>query len=193
MKKKIGILGGTFDPPHFGHLLIAQEALIQCELDEIWFVPAQIPPHKERADLSSSKDRKKMVCLAIEDNPSFILSTVELEREGPSYTVDTMRELTSRHNDCQFFFIIGGDMIDYLPQWTAIDELLQLVTFIGIKRPGFPSNSPYPHNMIEIEAPQLDISSSDIRSRVLDGENIRYLMPDAVCYYIKERGLYGPK
>ncbi|WP_096201339.1 nicotinate-nucleotide adenylyltransferase [Bacillus sp. FJAT-45350] len=193
MEKKIGILGGTFDPPHYGHLLIAEEAMCQCELDEIWFIPSQVPPHKEREDLTLSEDRMKMVELAIYENDNFFLSTVELEREGRSYTVDTMRLLTEQYPTYQFYFIIGGDMIDFLPKWESINELIQLVTFIGVKRPGYPSESPYPKHVIEIEAPQVDISSSDIRERVAEGKNIRYLLPDNVRVYIEERGLYGQK
>ncbi|MBU8905611.1 nicotinate-nucleotide adenylyltransferase [Desertibacillus haloalkaliphilus] len=190
---RVGILGGTFDPPHYGHLIIAEEARVACQLDEVWFMPSHIPPHKKRADLSSNEDRVEMVRLAISDHDSFHITKIELEREGPSYTVDTMKQLTNMYPTYHFHFIIGGDMIDYLPKWHGIEELLELVTFIGLKRPGYPSHSPYQEKIIEIGAPQLEISSSEIRKRTATERNTRYMLPDVVRAYVKERDLYGKK
>ncbi|WP_078552748.1 nicotinate-nucleotide adenylyltransferase [Bacillus alkalicellulosilyticus] len=188
--KRIGILGGTFDPPHYGHLLIAEEVRKELTLDEVWFMPSHIPPHKIRNDLSSSEDREKMVTLAIEDNQHFILSTIELERKGRSFTIDTMRQLTKDHPTASFYFIVGGDMVDQLDNWVEIEQLLTLVTFVGLRRPKYNSDSPYKKNIIEIDVPQLDISSSLIRERKRDGKNIKYLIPESVRKYICERGLY---
>ncbi|OIJ16180.1 nicotinic acid mononucleotide adenylyltransferase [Anaerobacillus arseniciselenatis] len=189
--RKIGLLGGTFDPPHFGHLLIAEQALEACQLDEVWFMPTKIPPHKKGSNLCSDEDRIEMVKKAINDHPFFKLSLIEFERNGPSYTIETMKELTAMYKENDFYFIIGGDMIEYLPKWKEIDELLNLVTFVGVKRPGFISTSIYSDNLVLINVPQLEISSRDIRERLKQGRSIRYLLPDHVLAYIKERQLYG--
>lgn len=191
--KKIGILGGTFDPPHFGHLLIAEQALEACALDEIWFMPTKIPPHKQGSNLCSDEERIEMVSKAIQDNPSFHLMLIEFEREGPSYTIDTIRELKLKYNDSDFYFIIGGDMIEYLPKWKEIDQLMSLVTFVGVKRPGHPYTSSYSDNVILIDAPQLEISSTEIRDRLLSGRSVRYLLPDKIIHYIKEKNIYGSR
>ncbi|OIJ22101.1 nicotinic acid mononucleotide adenylyltransferase [Anaerobacillus alkalidiazotrophicus] len=189
--KRIGIIGGTFDPPHFGHLLIAEQALEECELDEVWFMPTRIPPHKQGSNLCTDEERIEMVERAIESNPSFRLMLVEFERQGPSYTIDTIKELRSRYKDHSFYFIIGGDMIEYLPKWKDIDELLLMVTFVGVKRPGHPCKSIYSNDVILLEAPQLEISSTEIRERLFNGRSVRYLLPDSVICYIKEQGIYG--
>lgn len=189
--KKVGILGGTFDPPHFGHLLIAEEARVSCSLDEIWFMPTRTPPHKTSSLLCSDDDRIEMVKKAISSNSHFHLNLIEFERLGPSYTIDTMRELKSRSKDINFFFIIGGDMVNYLPKWKGIDELLTMLTFVGIQRPGHIITSGYDKRIVMIEAPQLEISSSEIRARLQQGKSIRYLLPDLVHDYIKERNIYG--
>ncbi|MFV8826752.1 nicotinate-nucleotide adenylyltransferase [Alkalihalobacterium sp. APHAB7] len=189
--RKIGILGGTFDPPHIGHLLIAQEVLEQCKLDELWFMPANIPPHKKNDDVSSVTDRIEMVTKAIEGVEQFIVSTVELERKGPSYTVDTLKELKMRLPDVEFYFIIGGDMIEQLHTWERIDELFEYVTFVGLQRPGYSHSSKYEEKLKLLTIPQVDISSSDIRDRLKDGRSIRYFVPEQVRQFIEERKLYG--
>ena len=188
--RKIGVLGGTFDPPHFGHLLIAEEARQTCCLDEIWFMPSKIPPHKKISSLSTDDDRVEMVKRAIKNNPYFKLSLIEFERNGPSFTIDTMKELNRRYNNDKFFFIIGGDMVHYLPKWKDIHELMTLVTFIGINRPGFSISNNSNENVIMVEAPQLDISSSQIRQRIQQDQSVRYLLPEPVLDYIKENELY---
>nr|WP_209122963.1 nicotinate-nucleotide adenylyltransferase [Alkalihalobacillus sp. BA299] len=189
--RKIGILGGTFDPPHIGHLLIAQEVLEQCKLDEIWFMPANIPPHKKTDDVSSVNDRIKMVTKAIEGAERFVVSTVELERKGPSYTVDTLKDLKIKLPDVDFYFIIGADMIEQLHTWERIDELFEYVTFVGLQRPGYSQLSRYEGKMKLLTIPQVDISSSCIRERLKEGRSIRYLVPEAVRLFIEERELYG--
>lgn len=188
--KKIGILGGTFDPPHIGHLLIGQEVLEHFLLDEIWFMPVNIPPHKKQKSATTSKERKDMVELAILDNNHFLLSTLELDRDGPSYTIDTLRQLKQDYPTNHFYFIIGGDMLEQLPNWYQINELLQLVTFIGLRRPGFQFSNPVHEQIILMDVPQVDISSSLIRKRIAAGKSVRYLIPESVRIYIMERGLY---
>ncbi|MDE5413843.1 nicotinate-nucleotide adenylyltransferase [Alkalihalobacterium chitinilyticum] len=189
--RKIGILGGTFDPPHIGHLLIAQEVLEQCKLDEIWFMPANIPPHKKNDEVSSVTDRIEMVTKAIEGVEQFTVSTVELERNGPSYTVDTLKELKMKLPDVEFYFIIGGDMIEQLHTWERIDELFEYVTFVGLQRPGYSQSSKYAEKLQLLTIPQVDISSSDIRERLKEGRGIRYFVPEQVRQFIEERQLYG--
>ncbi|MGM9987675.1 MAG: nicotinate-nucleotide adenylyltransferase [Bacillaceae bacterium] len=189
--RKIGLMGGTFNPPHIGHCIVAKEVQEACGLDEIWFVVSGVPPHKESTEIASNIDRKKMVEAAIEGEPSFSICTIELEREGITYTYDTMKELVKRYPDDAFYFIIGGDMVEYLPKWYRIDELIKLVTFIGVGRPGYERISPYPVQMVDVL--QIDISSSLIRERIKEGRNIKYFVPDGVYTYIREKALYESK
>lgn len=187
MNRKVGILGGTFDPPHYGHLFIAQEVFDACGLDEIWFMPTKIPPHKDRKQFFTDEERIQLLQLAINDNSAFHLNLTEFEREGRSYTIDTMKELSEKNPDDHYYFIIGGDMIDYLPKWKGIYDLLKLVTFVGVKRPGYPSTTNVTDEIVEIDVPQLEISSSDIRNRIRSGRSIRYLLPDDLITFIKGR------
>ncbi|ANB59726.1 nicotinate-nucleotide adenylyltransferase [Anoxybacteroides amylolyticum] len=187
--RKIGIFGGTFDPPHNGHLLMANEVLHALMLSEIWFMPNHIPPHKQHEQVTKSSDRLRMLQLAIADHSQFKMETIELTREGPSYTYDTMQQLKEMYPNDQFYFIIGADMVEYLPHWYCIDELVQLVTFVGVKRPGFSLRTPYP--IIEVEIPEFAVSSSLIRERVKQGKSIRYLVPERVRQYIERKRLYG--
>ncbi|MBL6008108.1 MULTISPECIES: nicotinate-nucleotide adenylyltransferase [Bacillus] len=186
--KKIGIFGGTFDPPHNGHLLMANEVLYQAELDEIWFMPNQIPPHKQDEDYTDSTHRVEMLKLAIQSNPSFKLQLAEMEREGPSYTFDTVSLLKQRYPNDQLFFIIGADMIEYLPKWYKLDELLNLIQFIGVKRPGFLVETPYP--LLFADVPEFEVSSTMIRERFKSKKPTDYLIPDKVKKYVEENGLY---
>ncbi|WP_100488656.1 nicotinate-nucleotide adenylyltransferase [Sporolactobacillus pectinivorans] len=189
--KKIGLLGGTFDPPHLMHLLIAQEALETCKLDEVWFLPSYIPPHIQgKIAHTGADDRQEMVSRAIMGNERFRLSTVEVRRKGKSYTVDTLRELKSQYPDNRFYFILGADMVDDLPTWHGIDELRRLTSFIGFRRPGFPAGNPARVDVIYIDMPLIDISSSILRRRLRDGRSCRYFLADAVIKYIRERQLY---
>lgn len=187
--KKVGILGGTFDPPHHGHLLIANEVLFTLGLDEIWFMPNQEPPHKKKSALITNEDRLHMLELAITDNDKFKLQSIELKREGPSFTVETMKIIKSQYKECEFFFIIGADMIEYLPKWHKVDELVRLVQFVGVERPRYSHVTKYP--ILYVDVPSMEVSSSMIRGRLKNGETVRYLMPDPVIEYIKENHLYG--
>ncbi|WP_312476650.1 nicotinate-nucleotide adenylyltransferase [Neobacillus sp.] len=187
--KKVGILGGTFDPPHYGHLLIANEVLSELQLDEIWFMPNHEPPHKKKPESVKDENRLKMLKLAIEGNPAFKIQPIELERDGPSYTVDTMKMINAEYVDYHFFFIIGADMIEYLPKWHKIDELVHLVQFIGVDRPSYSLQANYP--ILYVDVPTFDVSSSMIRDRLTSGKTVRYLLPDSVIQYIEENQLYG--
>jgi len=187
---KIGILGGTFDPPHLGHLLIAEEVRLALELEEVWFIPTAVPPHKAEAK-SNSEDRVNMLRLAIDNNPYFSLNTIELDRKGASYTYDTIHLLRELHPEHHFYFIIGADMVAYLPNWHRIDELVELVQFVGVKRKGYALETNYP--VLAAEIPMIDVSSSMLRERLHQKKTIRYFVPESVNHYIKENKLYGSK
>lgn len=186
--RKIGILGGTFDPPHNGHLLIANEVLEFLGLNEIWFLPNSKPPHKSTSG-TSTNDRVNMLEKAISDHAQFKVEKIELERSGPSYTYDTMELLHQKNDGTEFYFIIGADMVEYLPKWYKIDDLLKLVTFVGVQRPEHVLQTSYP--VIYLDIPEFAVSSSLIRERVKNGNTIHYLTPDSVIQYIKEHQLYG--
>ncbi|MEK4564484.1 nicotinate-nucleotide adenylyltransferase [Alkalihalobacillus sp. FSL R5-0424] len=191
--KKIGLFGGTFDPPHFGHMLIAQEALHECKLDEIWFIPVSTPPHKER-DVTPGDERLEMLVRAIEEEPKFFVSDAELKRSGRSYTVDTVKYFAETYPSHEFYFIIGGDMIESLGEWKDIETILNLVTFIGVDRGGKAHPSPrYKDQIQHLDLIQVDFSSTKIRERVQEAKPIRYMVPDKVHSYIQEGGLYGSK
>ncbi|MBO8164158.1 MAG: nicotinate-nucleotide adenylyltransferase [Brevibacillus sp.] len=191
-KREIGLMGGTFDPIHLGHLLAAEQAREQAGLDEVWFLPSRVPPHKQGEEITPAVHRLRMTELATADHPAFHVCSVELERSGPSYTVDTLHVLLQRYPDVRFSFIIGGDMVNMLPKWHRFDELVRMVHFIGLERPGTAADRqkfwPY---VTFVEMPQWDVSSTLIRRKVRAGLSIRYLVPDAVERYIKENGLYG--
>ncbi len=186
--KKIGILGGTFDPPHIGHLIIANEVREQLDLDEVRFMPNNVPPHKTKTS-TSNQERLDMLTLAIGSNPCFMIDTIEWERNGPSYTIDTIKLLKERDTNSEIYFIIGADMIEYLPKWKQIDELSELVRFTGVKRPGYSTETSYPVTLVDI--PEIAVSSSWIREKISNGKTIKYLVPDAVKIYIEENQLYG--
>ena len=186
-RKRIGILGGTFDPPHLGHLIIAEEVRIQLDLEEIWFIPSYTPPHKHAANTSAS-DRIAMLRHAIAGNPFFKINPIEVERLGKSYTFDTMQALCAEHGHVDFHFIIGADMVEYLPHWNRIDALMKLVQFVGVKRTNYTLNTQYP--IIEVEIPTIDISSTMVRERLAKNIPVKYLVPDSVYALIKEKHLY---
>ncbi len=185
--KSIGILGGTFDPPHLGHLIIAEEVRVALKLDEIWFIPSQEPPHKEKAFIGASH-RVEMVKRAISSNPSFKLNTVEISRSGKSYTFETMKQLKKENPDAEFHFIIGADMVEYLPNWNHINDLFDMVKFVGVKRQGYKMNTRYP--IIEVDIPLIEISSTNIKERLNNNMPVKYMVPEVVEHYIKEKQLY---
>lgn len=189
--KKVGILGGTFNPPHIGHLIMANEALNALELDEVRLMPNAIAPHKKMREDATNENRLRMVEILTSPYPSFHVEKIELELGGISYTYRTMVELTEREPDVQFYFIIGGDMIDSLHTWHHIDELTKLVQFVGIYRPGTTSKTPY--DVLMVEAPRIDLSSTLIRSRLATGGTVKFILPDEVEAYIRKEGLYGTR
>jgi nicotinate-nucleotide adenylyltransferase len=191
-RKKVGLYGGTFDPIHSVHLMVAEQARDALGLDEIWFLPARIPPHKRLKRITPDVHRVAMVERAIAGNPCFSLNKIELELEAdqPSYTYDTVRIVKERYPGVDFYFIIGGDMAAHLPKWYKIDELIKMVQFVALARPGYKMENPYMQHVIEADMPQLDVSSSMIRERVASGRSIRYLVPEEVRLYIEEKRLY---
>jgi nicotinate-nucleotide adenylyltransferase len=199
MSRRIGILGGTFDPIHMGHLITAEIVRVSAALDEIIFIPAARPPHKENKGEAPAEDRLLMVQCAVEGNPSFSVSDIELRREGPSYTVDTIAALSEQLGDAELFFITGADAMNDLYRWHDPVRLLHSCTFIVAARQGVELDesrlaeqfSPEQRSRIRIvPTPHLEISSTVIRARVRAGRSIRYLVPRAVELYIEERGLY---
>ncbi len=186
MMRKIGLLGGTFDPPHIGHLKIAKHVYTQLSLDEIWFIPTYEPPHKLNA-IASPKERLDMLKLLIDGYDYFFISTIEYEMKGKSYTIDTIKQFKKDFPTDQFYFIIGGDMVDYLPNWYKIDELMSLIKFVGIKRKGFEINDE--SNVAIIEMDLIDVSSTQIRKQLKNGESPSGL-PENILNYIRENGLY---
>lgn len=188
--KKIGILGGTFDPPHTGHLIVANLIREDLELDEIWFVPTYDSPHKD-SSATSSYHRYEMTKLAIADNKFFKIIDWEIKQSNKSYTINTMKYFKKQYPDNEFYFIIGADMVEYLPKWESINTLLELMTFVGVNRVGFSMESAYP--IIKKKIPNIFISSSYIRKRKVNNQSIKYLVSDNVHSYIKEFNLYENK
>jgi nicotinate-nucleotide adenylyltransferase len=192
---KVGIMGGTFDPVHIGHLIAAQSAAEAIGLDEVWFLPTNVPPHKPQSQGASALQRWEMVCLALAGHPSFKPEDVELRKGGISYSIDTVKQLLSEYPDYRFHYIIGADMVGYLPKWYRIEELAELVTFIGLERPGFTASleelpETIRRSVVAAPMPRIELSSTDIRARRRSGRTIRYLVPDAVNDYIEVNRLY---
>lgn len=199
---KTGILGGTFNPVHLGHLLLAQSAFETYDLDRVCFVPCRLPPHKEHAPLVSAEHRAAMIEMAIEGDIRFEMSRVELEREGPSYTIDTISWFREQYPDNELCFIIGADTLPELYMWRDIDKLLELCRFVSFERPGRsdvrlkPDDlnlpDPWPEKLLAdySKGAKIDVSSSDLRYRIAEGFSIRYLVPEAVEMYIAEHSLY---
>jgi nicotinate-nucleotide adenylyltransferase len=183
--KKIGIFGGTFDPIHDGHLILARDALEQLALNSVIFVPAAISPHKLRQSPAAAESRLEMLRAAIEGESYFCLDTMELDRPPPSYTVETMEALKAREPDAEFVCLIGEDNVAQLPSWHRFSDLSKMVEFAVLDRTGVESTHSYP-----IIHRHLDISATDIRNRVARGESIRYLVPPAVEEIIRKRQLY---
>lgn len=192
----VGLMGGTFDPIHIGHLIAAETAREACGLDEVWFVPTAVPPLKRGGPAASGAQRLAMAELAIAGHGSFRASSIELDREGVSYSVDTAAELQAAYPGVTFAYIIGADRVRDLPAWHRIEELATRVSFIGLERPGYSPGvdelPPFLSAKVRmVRMPQLDISSTDIRARRAAGRSIRYLVPDAVSEYIVRNDLYG--
>ncbi|MBF2595810.1 nicotinate-nucleotide adenylyltransferase [Listeria welshimeri] len=188
MKHKVGILGGTFDPPHLAHLQMAEEAKQQLNLEKVLFLPNKIPPHKHISGMASNDARVEMLRLMIESIDYFEVDLRELKRAGKSYTYDTMRDMISEQPNTDFYFIIGGDMVEYLPKWYHIEDLVKMVTFVGVHRPHYQAEVPY--EVVKIDMPETTISSTEIRNNI---EHAEAFLPEKVWLYIKEHQLYGKK
>ncbi len=204
MPVRIGILGGTFNPVHVGHLAMAEGAREALRLERVLFIPANVPPHKDALGLAPCEDRLRMLHLALDGNPDFEVSDVECERPAPSYTVDTLKALREGLDaDAEMFFIIGADSVPELPTWHRIDDLVHMCTIVPVNRPGISlENMSALAKAIgadEAEAllrrlihlPLVDVSSTEIRKRVRTNRSIRYLVPEQVRAYILARGLYS--
>jgi nicotinate-nucleotide adenylyltransferase len=187
--KKVGLLGGTFNPPHIGHLIMANEVKHALQLDEVRLMPTSIPPHKADPSDASPDQRLRMVELAVSEITGITASSFEVDRGGVSYTFDTMKALTEQEPDTKFYFIIGGDMIDMLHRWYKIDELMKIVTFVGVGRPGTIGETQYPITKLQI--PEIDLSSTFIRNRLKTGGTIQFLVPGSIEEFIRQEGLYG--
>jgi nicotinate-nucleotide adenylyltransferase len=183
--KKIGIFGGTFDPIHHGHLILARDAVEQLSLDSLIFIPAAISPHKLEQPPTAPEVRVEMLRAAIEGEPDFCLDAIELERPAPSYTIDTIEALKRREPEAAFICLIGEDNVARLSSWHRCADLLKIVQFAVLDRSGLKTEHPYP-----TIRRHLDISATDIRNRVARGQTIRYLVPPAVEKIIRERQLY---
>jgi nicotinate-nucleotide adenylyltransferase len=196
---RLGILGGTFNPPHLGHLVCAQEAYLQLGLERVLLIPARIPPHKPVDEEPGPEHRLELCRLAIGDDSRFEVSDLELKRSGPSFTVDTLEELHSQAPDSELFLIVGGDVAAGLPQWREPERVLSLSTLAVAKRRGTPRDEI--ENALNslrggeraqfFRMPRVEFSSTMVRNRVRAGDPIKYIVPDAVASYINEQRLYG--
>jgi nicotinate-nucleotide adenylyltransferase len=195
---RLGILGGAFNPPHIGHLVCAQEAALQLELDRLLVVPMGQAPHRDIEQDPGPEARVEMCELAVDDDDHFEVSRIEVEREGPSYTAETLRALHDEGSEDDLFLVLGGDQAAALPKWHQPEEVLRLATVAVVPRSGFHREA----TAVKIasvkgaagvrffDMPRIDVSSSLVRHRVADGKPIRHLVPDRVIGYIEEHGLY---
>lgn len=188
---RVGILGGTFDPPHVGHLLVASDACRVLELDRLVLIPSASPPHKRGRVQATAEQRLEMMRAAVAGDPRFEVDDLELRREGPSYSVDTLRELRARMPEAELFFIVGVDQLREFHSWREPDEVARLATLAVVSRhgetaeevnPGVPARS--------VPVTRIDLSATEIRRRVAAGESIRYFVPDRVREIIERDGLY---
>jgi nicotinate-nucleotide adenylyltransferase len=196
---RAGILGGAFNPPHIGHLVCAQEAVLQLELDRLVFVPAGRPPHRELEGDPGAEARLEMVDLAIGDDSRFASSRIEIDRAGPSYTVDTLRDLRENAPDDELFLVLGGDQAAALPDWHEPERVLELAQVAVVERATWSSDAIAimvgrlrgAQSIRYLDMPIMQVSSTSVRRRVAERQPIRYLVPDAVADYIGSHELYG--
>jgi nicotinate-nucleotide adenylyltransferase len=190
---RVGIMGGTFDPIHHGHLVAASEVADRFGLDQVVFVPTGDPWQKTGSAVSSPEDRYLMTVIATASNPRFTVSRVDVDRDGPTYTVDTLRDLRDRYGRAaELFFITGADALKKILSWKDAPDLFDLAHFVGVTRPGFELDASHlPEDSVSlVQVPAMAISSTDCRRRVEDGKPVWYLVPDGVVQYIAKRGLY---
>lgn len=187
-------MGGTFDPVHYGHLLAAEAAREAAKLEEVWFIPAHLPPHKGEPH-ADAEARLAMLQAALAGIPEFSALDIELRRQGVSYTIDTVKALMERHPDRSFYWIMGSDMVKNLPRWREPEELARRVTFIGLERPEEPlAEKDIPEfirsRLIRAAMPMIGLSSTEIRRRLKEGRSVRFMTPDSVVEWIRRNGLY---
>ncbi|MDX6310680.1 MAG: nicotinate-nucleotide adenylyltransferase [Streptomyces sp.] len=192
VKKRLGVMGGTFDPIHHGHLVAASEVASLFHLDEVVFVPTGQPWQKTDQKVSPAEDRYLMTVIATASNPQFSVSRSDIDRPGRTYTIDTLRDLAAQHGEADLFFITGADALNQIFSWRDAEELFSLAHFIGVTRPGHTLADPgFPEGGVSlVEIPALAISSTNCRERVAKGEPVWYLVPDGVVRYIDKRNLY---
>lgn len=197
---KIGLMGGTFNPIHHGHLILSEYVRDSLKLDKIIFIPTGLPPHKDHFNMISGEIRLEMTKIGTETNKFFQVSDIETKRQGMCYTIDTLKELKSIYPNDQIYFLIGADSLFELPTWKDYEEILRTTKLIVVNRPGGKNdliddkikeyNGAFGGNIIRVESPLIDISSSEIRSRAQDGKSIKYLLPETVERFILENNLY---
>lgn len=188
MKKRVGILGGTFNPVHNMHLFMANKVKEHYHLDEVRLMPTFIPPHKNSDEVIDGRWREKMLQLAVDDVDGLCVEPIELRKQEMRYSYDTMKELIEREPNTDFYFIIGGDMVASLSTWYRIDDLKQMVTFIGVERVGYDFERS--ESIEYMTLPLMEMSSSYIRHEIAHHRSVRYLVPDNVLDYIEKEGLY---
>ncbi len=200
-KLRYAIMGGTFDPIHFGHLAAAEAVKEELHCDKIIFIPSGNPPHKKKRELSDTIHRYTMTVMAVNSNPNFEVSNIEISRNGYTYTLDTVKQLLDYYSDnVELLFITGADAILEVETWYKVEELLKLCSFVAVTRPGYDKSkleqkleyleSKYNSSLYSIDVPGLNISSTDIRKRVKEGRSIKYLVPESIEQYIYKNKLY---
>lgn len=187
---RIGILGGTFNPIHIGHLILAEEAREKLQLDKIIFIPTYLPAHKNNSDIAAAGDRYRMIKLAIKKNIYFSVSDIEIKRNGLSYTIDTLKEFKKIYPKDELYFIIGSDLLKYLDDWKDLPEIINMVKFIVATRPGYPLEK-IPSNISTVPIRAVDVSAFEIRKAIKENKSFRYLVPEAVYKYIIKNKLYA--
>lgn len=190
---RIGILGGTFDPPHNGHIAVARAAIRECHLQKIIFIPAKYPPHKPIEKVASELDRLNMLKLAVGGHSEFEVSDIELKRESLSYTIETLREIKDRNPEAEIVFIIGADNISEMESWYKTDEILNVATVVAFNRPGFEPRGKYKSKIKMFNMSPVDISSTEIRDKIKAHETVEDLVPEPVREYIEKNSLYIDK
>jgi nicotinate-nucleotide adenylyltransferase len=192
MPRRVGIMGGTFDPIHHGHLVAASEVESLFSLDEVIFVPTGEPWQKHERRVSPAEHRYLMTVIATASNPRFWVSRVDIDRAGPTYTIDTIRDIAEQRPQAELFFITGADALGQILSWKDAEDALKLARFIGVTRPGYElSDAHLPTDSVTLlDVPAMAISSSDCRSRVAAGRPVWYLVPDGVVQYINKHSLY---
>lgn len=188
---KIGMIGGTFNPVHLGHLVLAQEAWHRFSLDKVVFIPAYVSPHKVGKEDASAADRMEMVSLSLKGDDRFEVSHYEIDKEGISYSIETIKHFKDKYGrDTELFFLTGSDSMEGLSTWKEIDHIFSLTTFVIATRPGWDTKSPYAEKAACIDIPHIDVSSTMIRDRVKNKKPIEYLVSPSVARYIRDHGLY---